>query len=385
MRFSILYGGIFMALGAFMAFGPLWLSAQGLSDERIGQILTLAMVGKIAAGLALPALSDRWGHPAAMLGLLALCAMLGALSSLIWRDPLHLLMLQILIAGCFAGLIPLSDAHGYAASLRLGFSYRRARSIGSFAFLAATLSVGLLMQGLGTDAVIWFAALASLIVAWAGWHAPLLRTTRSERPALIAGLALLKERRFALFLLAASCINASHAIFYAYGSVHWRSLGYSETLIGALWAWGVMAEIFLFWIGRSVMARLGSAHALMLAAVGGAMRWGLMSLDPSALPAFALQTLHAFSFGLMHLSVIGFVSDNAPPKLVGSAQGLVSAVSGGVGMALATWAAAMLYPSFGAASYGFSALLAASGLIAALALSRLRSGHDQLEEMNPSK
>ena len=41
---------------------------------------------------------------------------------------------------------------------------------------------------------------------------------------------------FALFVAVVAFVQASHAVMYALGSLHWRALGLGETEIGALWA-----------------------------------------------------------------------------------------------------------------------------------------------------
>ena len=64
---------------------------------------------------------------------------------------------------------------------------------------------------------------------------------------------------FAVFMAVVAFIQASHAVLYAYGSIHWRALGVSETEIGALWAASVAAEIvFMLTIGT---AAIGAARA----------------------------------------------------------------------------------------------------------------------------
>ena len=39
---------------------------------------------------------------------------------------------------------------------------------------------------------------------------------------------------FWLAIMAAACVNATHAALYAFGSLHWRSLGFSDERIGFL-------------------------------------------------------------------------------------------------------------------------------------------------------
>ena len=67
---------------------------------------------------------------------------------------------------------------------------------------------------------------------------------------------------------AAGAAQASHCVFYGFGTIAWRRIGFDDTVIGMLWTLGVVAEIGLFWIaGR--LGRFGSAPVLLaLAGIG---------------------------------------------------------------------------------------------------------------------
>ena len=44
---------------------------------------------------------------------------------------------------------------------------------------------------------------------------------------------------------AGALIQSSHAVYYAFGTIHWQAAGHSEAVIGWLWAEGVIAETVL--------------------------------------------------------------------------------------------------------------------------------------------
>jgi PPP family 3-phenylpropionic acid transporter len=83
-----------------------------------------------------------------------------------------------------------------------------------------------------------------------------------------------------------------------------------------------------------------------------------------------LQCLHGLSFGATHLGTLGFIAHAAPTGLAATAQGYI-AVSMGVAMAAATGLSGLLYARFGGSAYGAMALIAATGLVAALAAHRM--------------
>ncbi|MBX2855623.1 MAG: MFS transporter [Rhodobacteraceae bacterium] len=379
-RVAVLFSGLFLALGMQMAFLQLWLEDWGLSAAEIGVLHSVGVATRIVAGVALPAWSDRWGRPRAALTGLALVGAAAAALHLAASGRAELYLLTMLSSAAFAGLIPMSDAHGYAAADRAGFSYRRARAVGSLAFLAATALGGAAVARYGVDvAPIWMAVALALGAIGAA-DAP-FPSARKAAPPIWRGLwSVLSQPGFALFMLAVAGTTASHGVYYVYSSVHWRDLGFSETVIGGLWAWGVAAEIGLFMVGRSVIERLGPARALALGGAAAAFRWTAMAFEPGLAALIALQTLHALTFGLIHLAALAFIAARAPANLSATAQGVTAAAAGGVAMLLATSLAAWVYPIYGSGAYWLSAGFGVVGLVAALALAAPWSGHAPAEE-----
>ena len=89
-----------------------------------------------------------------------------------------------------------------------------------------------------------------------------------------------RDRRFWQFIVVAAALQASHQVYYGFGTLYWRSLGFSDALIGVLWAEGVVAEIVLFWLGSRLLARLGPLGLMIAGGAAGIVRWGLMGLVP---------------------------------------------------------------------------------------------------------
>ena len=66
-------------------------------------------------------------------------------------------------------------------------------------------------------------------------------------------LRLFRSQVFVIFLLAVSIAQASHALLYGFGSLHWEQLGHSKAMIGILWGIGVVGRGgFFFFSGRLV-------------------------------------------------------------------------------------------------------------------------------------
>ena len=145
-------------------------------------------------------------------------------------------------------------------------NYGRIRLWGSLAFLLCNIGAGYMLASTPADAVIIALILISLTAAAISIRAP-ARAVRSEpgtprpppRP-LPAALV--------WFIAGGALLQGSHATVYGFGSIEWRAQGISESVIGWLWAIGVIAEVILFWlIGRGV-GRGADSRILMLMGAG---------------------------------------------------------------------------------------------------------------------
>jgi PPP family 3-phenylpropionic acid transporter len=173
----------------------------------------------------------------------------------------------------------------------------------------------------------------------------------------------LGNRPLLLFGLTAVLLQASHATFYGFASLHWRAQGVDDAVIGLLWAAGVLAETVLFAVSGRAVDRLGIVALLRLAALAGLLRWTGFALEPGLLPAFALMALHAGTFGATHLATMHFITRLAPADSAATAQALFSAASG-LAMGLAASASGFLYEEIGATAYlAMAALALAAGTL----------------------
>jgi PPP family 3-phenylpropionic acid transporter len=251
--------------------------------------------------------------------------------------------------------------------------YGRLRLWGSLAFIATSVAGGRLLVGRSED-LIFMLLLAGFAVVFA--VTLLLPDTRpAARPAGRPPLRrLLGDRVFVTFLGAAMLVQSSHAVYYAFATLHWRAAGLGDDVIGLLWAEGVIAEVLLFAAAGAIVARLGAASLIALAGAAGLVRWGVTA-ETAALPAlFTVQALHALTFGAAHIGAMTFLSRAVPAALSATAMAVYGAAVAGIGMGLSMLAAGPLYEHFGAGAFWATAAMAAAGGLLALALSACWDG-----------
>ncbi len=253
---------------------------------------------RVVAGMAIPALADRLDRRRMTLALCAAATLVLTLAHLGIERKSVLLLATALVGISMAGTGPLAEALGVAASRAWRFPYSPVRGIGSLGFLAANLGVGLLIARTGSGIALWciVACMAALVVLSAG-H-PGERTVEGQVPPDLREIGrLVMNPVFALFMAVFAFIQASHAMMYSLGSIHWRDIGIGETEIGALWATAVGAEIvFLLLFGTYAIERLGPIRAMALSATAAIVRWSVMATDPVGFWLWPTQCLHALTF-----------------------------------------------------------------------------------------
>ena len=367
---------IFAALGAHLPFWPLWLGAWGLTAAEIGTYTAAGVIVRILTGLAIPLMADRLRARRAVM---AVVAALGA--AVFFVHPLiedrTWLLLATLATGLVSpGMIPIADALTSAAARAHGFAYGQARAWGSLAFLLANMIVGALIAELGVDvARVWIVVCLGMAVFFSLTHPGGSLGNEGVRPSGRDVITLITKPAMIVFLLAIGFSEASHAVYYAYGSVHWQSLGLSTATIRFLWAFPVALEVVLmFAFGAMIVAWLGPVGAIAASAVPGVLRWGVMMTDPVGPLLWAAQTLHIVTYAVGHLGAIAFLAEAVDERLASTAQGLFGAAFGGLLSAAAMLIAAQLYPVMGGLTYGVAMGMSVIGLLSAALLARTWRG-----------
>lgn len=366
-RLALFYAASFLVVGIQLPFWPVWLSSRGLDAHDIALVFAAAIWAKVIAAPLIGIVADRLGRRAVMIALAATAAA-GYLG--LWPAAGFAAILTVnLVAGVAqASLMPIGDSLTLAAVRDHGVDYGRVRVWGSVSFIAAAIGSGAVLAaalpfGRPAETVLPLVIAASglLLLACIATPEPSgVAQSPQRRWAALGRLA--RDRRFWLFVATAAALQASHQVYYGFGTLYWQSLGFSDAVIGCLWAEGVLAEIVLFWYGAALADRLGPLGLMALGGAAGVIRWSLAGLVPGLGAAALLQLLHAGTFGAAHLGAMHFMARTVPPGAAASAQSLYSGVSAGIGSGLVMLAAGTLYARYSGAAYLAMAALSVVGL-----------------------
>ncbi len=240
--------------------------------------------------------------------------------------------------------------------------YSRIRLWGSVGFILAVVALGPILDSVGTS-VIPVALLLMLVgLVMSAWWVPLENGPQVEH---VGGSIwqVLFQPQVVIILLVCFLLQASHGPYYTFYTIYMEEGGYSRSLIGQLWALGVVAEIGVFLVMHRLLPRYG-AKALLLLSLGlTTLRWLLVAwfVDSLAVMVFS-QLLHAASFGIYHAVAIHLIHKMFTGRHQGRGQALYSSLSFGAGGAVGSLMSGYLWSGISA-----TATFQAAALISALA------------------
>lgn len=365
-RFAPPYIALFIFLGLFVPYWPLWLQSRGLNATEIGILVAFTQVIKI---ITPPLIAERAeAHNRRRMFLIVV----GGLSALTFAgfgvSYSFAALAVVTVANHMVAhaYLPLTEQFAVQAARRGRARYGPVRALGSMAFIAASLVGGVAVDAWGAEAFFWLALGATCLLPLAGLFLPRdqapVAAHAVRRLSLAPMLSLLRRADIRRLFLVAALLQSSHGVYYALGSLHWQKLGLSGTVIGILWGIGVAVEIiYLVFAGR----RLHSANpwrVFMVVGVLGALRWTVTAFTGDVYILMAVQCLHAATYGATHLAVISYLAHHVPDDKSSSAQALYSALPMGLGMAITVGAAGVLYQGLGGHTYLVMAVLCLSAI-----------------------
>jgi PPP family 3-phenylpropionic acid transporter len=365
-RLSGFYLFYFATLGALVPYWSLYLSWLKFNVTQIGQLTAILMATKIVAPYVWGWIADHSGRRIAIVRMASLLAALAFTGVFAGRGFWWLALVMSGFSFFWNASLPQLEAETLNHLGGEAGQYSRIRLWGSVGFIVTVAGLGPVLDRYGPGLLP-----AILLVLFAAiWLSSLAvpASAASARPATEAALRAVISRPVVVSLFGVCFLmQASHGPYYTFFTIYLGNFGYSRTLIGQLWALGVIAEIGVFLLMPRWLPRFGARPLLLLAAGLTTLRWLLIAAFP-AYPGVigAAQSLHAASFGLYHAVSIYLVHRLFTGTHQGRGQALYSSVSFGAGGAAGSLASGYLWRGVGpeamflfAAAASFTALIVA--------------------------
>ena len=364
--FYLYYIALYAPVAITISFFPLWIRAQGLDDRQTGLVMALGAALAVLVNPAVGAIADQYRSRKAILLALVGGSVLSAGLLFSAEGFVGVLLVFLATKAFSASLIPLSESMALAGVPRYGLDFGRLRSAGSMSVVAVSVALGWLVDRAGTEVI----AIAFLVTYLGqGILALMLPNDDIAVRHTVKGplLQVLQVPGFSLFLASAAVSQACHGFFYSYSALYWKSVGFSASTIGYLWALGVLAEITAFTCGSLLAARISPPALIALACAAGVLRWSLTGLAQTPGVAMLAQLLQGATLGFTQLGAAQYVRTRVPAQVLSSGTGLYAACTGLL-TAACVFAGSFLFASVGGRAFLLTAAMCAVGLAAALVL-----------------
>ncbi len=361
--FSSFFFAYFACYGVVLPFLPYWMVSRGLDASQAALILSSAFISKVFFGMGVGALADATGHKKRWILALSVVTLVGFSVFVQVQTFWPMLLTWFVVGALQTSHIPMVDGLAIATA-RIGkLNYSSARLWGSVAFIVSSTLSGLYIAAYTIEAFPALLLVLAAAVVVSVLPLPDLRP-QSKPQRKLAFLELFKLPGFIAVVVVGALVQASHGALYAIGTLHWLNTGISESVIGLLWAQGVVAEVMLFAFGFWLMRKMGVRGLLWLAVVGGSIRWIVMGFPIDIAGLFGLQMLHAFTFAATHLAMTQYITHKVPDQLTASAQTFYDALAMGAFMGVTMTLAGIFYNVMEGQVFWLMALLSiAAGLV----------------------
>lgn len=333
----------FGALGALLPYWGLYLRDGGYSAAAIGLLFAILLGTKIVAPNVWGWVADRTGRRLVIIRI----ATAAAAATFVWvpfADGFIALALLMAAYGFFSNAsLPQFEAVTFNHLGALAPQYGRIRLWGSLGFIASVASLGMLLTRVGMGMVPWWilAALVGLFLVCLSVPEAASRLAAGEGDRLGQ---VLRKRPVQCLLTVCFLAQFSHGAYYVFFSIYLADHGYGRSLIGLLWAFGVLAEVAVFIALPWLLARIGLRQLMLAAMVLTALRWSLLAAFPGHLGMVVLvQSLHLASFGLYHVVAVNLIHRMFRGRLQGRGQALYSSLSFGAGGAAGALVSGLLW------------------------------------------
>jgi PPP family 3-phenylpropionic acid transporter len=363
-RLSGFYFFYFAALGAIVPYFSVYLRSIGFNATRIGELMALIMISRIIAPTIWGWIADHRGQRMIVVRMAALLSAVVFAGVFVGTRFWWLALVMLGFSFFWNATLPQVEAATMSHLGGRASQYARVRLWGSIGFIVSVVGLGSLFDFVDP----WWLLPIVMVLLIFIWVSSLMVPDRemgveSEHHGPLREV-LFRPEVFA-FLFACFLMQASHGPYYTFYTIYLSDHGYSKTLIGWLWALGVVCEIGVFILLHKVQSRISLRQIMLVSCILAAARWFLIGYFPDYLMILLLaQVLHAVTFGAYHAAAIETVHNFFRGRHQTRGQAIYGSISFGLGGALGSFYAGYIWDSSGAAmTFVIAALLAAAAAV----------------------
>jgi PPP family 3-phenylpropionic acid transporter len=339
--------------------GP-YLSHNHFSPLKIGMYFAVFQVGRIIAPLIWGYFADKTNNRILWVRLISILGLLGFCTIFIEVNSFTILFVMLSMSFFTSSTNPLIESLTLMmlSSNKANYSYTKIRIWGSIGFIFSSVFLGFLIDKF---------SIYSLIIALLINHIFLLIHSFCIQDCRIKDLSINKRPFFGLFknkqiiILLVSCLLmvTAHGIYYNFFSLFLVKFNYSGSMIGFLWATGVICEIIMFLFFYKLHKFIDLKKIILLSLFFAFIRFILLGFfTENIFILFLAQSMHAFTFGSFHVASIMIIEHFFYKEHHSRGQSLYNSIAYGMGGAIGGLVGGICIEQLGyQITFGYSAFL----------------------------
>ena len=356
-RLSTLMFLQFFVWGAWFVTLGTYLSGLGFSGTDIGSIYLTNNLGAIIAPFAVGLIADHYFDSEKVVAVMHL---VGA-GILYYASTLNsvgeMFFWLLLYNSAYMSTLALANSISFGQLQNPDTQFPTIRVWDTVGWIIAGLTIsfvlGASIEGVeATSAPMLMAALGSLLLGVYAFSLP--HTPPPARDANISlgeivgvrALTLFKDRSFAIFAVASLLICIPLAFYYSFANLYLNELGMTD--VAAKMTLGQISEVVFMVAMPFFFRRLGVKWMLLIGMLAWVVRYGAFaygSLDLVGLLYLGIL-LHGICYDFFFVTGQIYIDQRAGAAMRASAQGFITLLTYGAGMAIGTYAAGLVVDSY---------------------------------------
>lgn len=364
-RFYFIY---YFFVGLFVPYWGLYLTFKSFTPIEIGFLLSFFQLSRIFAPNLWGWIADHTEKRSLWIRLTAFIGFVGFIG-IFWADSfIEIFVIMMAMSVFTSSTLPLAESLTLSHLATTNGHYSKIRAWGSFGFIMAALSFGFILDSLGMHYLLIVLCITQFLIFIFSYGVP-EKPYHRKKLTQNSFIKILKKPEVFSLLLACALMVTSHGLLYNFYSIYMNDQGYSNSIIGFLWALGVICEIFIFFLMPKITRYLNFKQILLISLFIAVVRFYLIgSFADCLLIILIAQMMHAFTFGSFHVASIEMINQFFSGKNHAKGQALYNSITYGVGGALGGLGGGYVIQMYSASTaFTLSALFPLIGFFIALA------------------
>lgn len=371
----------FLVTGTFLPFWMVYLtSVKNLSVLEASSIFSMLYFARVISGIFLsPYLIKKYNLNITM-KLSVASGLILAISYGITNEKILLGIITFLFGLIYFMISPLVEGLASLFLREENIDYGKARTYGSLGYTVVGIFIGGVLGYIGNGALYYILIfLVALYLVFMFLPQPKLvknlnldNNSNNDKKESLYGWVL-KDRNAILLIVTIFLYQLSHTAYNNYNAIYLESMNISaKWLSGVILNVSVIAEIIFFIFSKRLVDKIKPKNLLVFAGVCAVVRWAALATFHNIYVFTVMQTFHAITFAVAHISFILMLNRDYNNKEIIDMQNLYTAICFQLSMAIGLYIMGALWDISTSYVFYASAIIAAIGTVVATRLKAKR-------------